>query len=98
MKRISQTCNPILAATVAAESAHAWEIPARVRPQWASDAIYGARPDRAEVNAGASLLVAVLLGRLSQFVRSGLRANPEENWDEQWRMLARTVFVETPPA
>jgi len=53
----------------------------------------GAQPDRAMVNAAASLLMACVTGRLAQFVRSAYRHSPSAQWDEQWQMLARGIFV-----
>ena len=52
----------------------------------------GCMPDRAEVNAAASLLVAAVAGRLAQFVRSAWRVPPQQAWDQQWPMLARAIF------
>ena len=54
----------------------------------------GAQPDRALVNASASLLMACVTGRLAQFVRSAYRQMPSAQWDEQWQMLARGSFVQ----
>lgn len=53
----------------------------------------GAQPDRAMVNAAASLLIACVTGRLAQFVRSAYRQSPSAQWDEQWQMLARGIFI-----
>lgn len=53
----------------------------------------GAQPDRAMVNAAASLLMACVAGRLAQYVRSGYRQSPAALWDEQWVMLAHGIFV-----
>ena len=43
--------------------------------------------------AGASLLVAMAVGRMSQFVRSGFKRLPTDMWDQQWPMLARGIFT-----
>lgn len=56
----------------------------------------GNKPDRAAVNAAASLLVATVTGRIAQFVRSGYRQSPTAQWEEQWAMLAPGVFVTRP--
>lgn len=40
----------------------------------------------------ANLLLAVIEGRIAQFVRSGFRALPGANWAEQWQLLAGIVF------
>lgn len=43
------------------------------------------------ITALANLLLAVVEGRLQQFVRSGFAAKPLQLWDEQWRMLLRCI-------
>ncbi|MGE3773085.1 MAG: nucleoid occlusion factor SlmA [Gammaproteobacteria bacterium] len=53
----------------------------------------GAQPDRALINAAASLILASVTGRLAQFVRSAYRHSPSAQWDEQWQMLAQGIFV-----
>lgn len=55
--------------------------------------VNGPQPDRADVHAAASLLVAAVSGRLAQFGRSGYRASPHDGWQDQWPMLARGVFT-----
>ena len=55
--------------------------------------VSGPQPDRADVHAAASLLVAAVSGRLAQFGRSGYRASPHDGWQDQWPMLARGVFT-----
>lgn len=40
----------------------------------------------------ANLLVAVAEGRMSQFVRSGFKRLPTERWEQQWELLAASVF------
>lgn len=52
----------------------------------------GAQPARADRHAAAGLLVAVLGGRLAQFVRSAYRSSPHAGWDPQWDMLAKGIF------
>lgn len=42
--------------------------------------------------AAAQLLMSLLEGRLSQFVRSGFRRQPLEGWAEQWEFLAVSLF------
>lgn len=56
----------------------------------------GPKPDRADVNAAAGLMVATLSGRLARFVRSAWRLPPHQDWEQQWSMLAKGIFV--PPA
>ncbi len=43
------------------------------------------------VQAQANLLLAVAEGRIIQFVRSGFKRSPIENWNNQWALLA-TMF------
>ena len=43
------------------------------------------------VQAQANLLLAVAEGRIVQFVRSGFKRSPIENWNHQWTLLA-TMF------
>ncbi len=43
------------------------------------------------ITALANLLLAVVEGRMQQFVRSGFAAKPLQLWDEQWRMLLRCI-------
>jgi len=40
------------------------------------------------VQAQANLLLAVVEGRIIQFVRSGFKRSPIENWNNQWALLA----------
>jgi TetR/AcrR family transcriptional regulator len=40
------------------------------------------------VQAQANLLLAVAEGRIIQFVRSGFKYSPIENWSSQWALLA----------
>lgn len=44
------------------------------------------------VAVSANLLLASAEGRISQFVRSGFRRRPTENWQAQWQELASRVF------
>lgn len=43
------------------------------------------------VQAQANLLLAVVEGRILQFVRSGFKRSPVEQWNNQWALLA-TIF------
>ena len=47
-------------------------------------------PDR-PVAPLANLLLAVVEGRVDQFVRSGFRRRPLELWDDQWAMLSELL-------
>lgn len=42
------------------------------------------------VQAQANLLLAVVEGRIVQFVRSGFKRSPIEHWNSQWALLVRT--------
>lgn len=45
------------------------------------------------VQAQANLLLAIVEGRIIQFVRSGFKRSPVENWNNQWALLS-TMFVQ----
>jgi TetR/AcrR family transcriptional regulator len=49
----------------------------------------GSQRARAEVPALANLVVSVIDGRLSQFVRTEFRVSPCTNFDDQWQILIR---------
>lgn len=42
--------------------------------------------------ASANLMLAVVEGRMNQFVRSGFKQSPLERWDQQWALLAPSLF------
>lgn len=44
------------------------------------------------VGAAANLLLSVAAGCMAQFVRSGFKREPLENWEQQWPMLAQGMF------
>ncbi|MEK7304121.1 MAG: nucleoid occlusion factor SlmA [Pseudomonadota bacterium] len=44
---------------------------------------------RLAVNETAQLLLAILEGRIAQYVRSGFTASPVEGWEKQWELLSR---------
>lgn len=48
--------------------------------------------------AAANLILATAEGRISQFVRSGFRRRPTENWSDQWQVLVDGFFVATSAA
>lgn len=50
-----------------------------------------AAPGRAAASA-ANLMLAVVEGRMTQFVRGTFRRDPLEGWDAQWPMLCSGVF------
>lgn len=43
------------------------------------------------VQALANLLLATVEGRITQFVRSGFKRSPLENWNNQWPVLVRIL-------
>ncbi len=42
------------------------------------------------VQAQANLLLSVVEGRMTQYVRSGFKRSPLEQWNHQWSLLAET--------
>jgi TetR/AcrR family transcriptional regulator len=44
--------------------------------------------------AAASLMLVLVEGHVSQFVRSGFRRKPTENWEAQWGFLKERIFRE----
>ncbi|EKF74336.1 division inhibitor protein [Alcanivorax hongdengensis A-11-3] len=40
----------------------------------------------------ANLLLAVVEGRIAQFVRSGFKQRPGQDWQEQWQLIEPTLF------
>lgn len=42
--------------------------------------------------AAANLMLAIVEGHVSQFVRSGFRRKPTELWEKQWAYLEATLF------
>jgi len=49
---------------------------------------------RIGLNASANMLVAAAEGKIAQFVRSGFKRPPTENWPEQWSLLTENLFRE----
>ncbi|WP_369798838.1 TetR family transcriptional regulator C-terminal domain-containing protein, partial [Alcanivorax sp. HI0033] len=50
------------------------------------------RRTRATPTITANLLLAVVEGRIAQFVRSGFKARPSQDWQTQWELLVPTLF------
>ena len=48
--------------------------------------------DSATVIATAGLLLALVAGRLDQFVRSDFKLSPTADWDAHWRLLCHGIF------
>jgi TetR/AcrR family transcriptional regulator len=44
--------------------------------------------DHLDAAALANTILAVAEGKIHQFVRSGFKRSPLENWDQQWQFLA----------
>ncbi len=44
-------------------------------------------------NVGANLMLAVVEGRMRQFIRSDFSLSPLEHWDQQWILLAQALFL-----
>ena len=53
----------------------------------------GETRDSAAVAATAGLLVAVVVGRLDQFVRSDFKTSPTADWNSQWLLLCGGIFT-----
>lgn len=49
-----------------------------------------------DVNASANLLLAVIEGRIRQFVRSGFKQLPNVGWESQWSLLRGALQVSSP--
>lgn len=56
------------------------------------EAAFGGEPGRLPADVAANLLLAAAEGRINQFVRSGFKRRPTENWAAQWAALARGVL------
>lgn len=48
--------------------------------------------DSATVIATAGVLLALVVGRLDQFVRSDFKLSPTADWDAHWRLLCNGLF------
>ena len=44
-------------------------------------------------DVGANLMLAILEGRMRQFIRSDFSLSPLEYWELQWALLTRTLFL-----
>lgn len=45
------------------------------------------------ITAAANLLIALVDGRIAEFVRTGFRRRPTEHWQEQWQLIAQGFLV-----
>jgi len=55
----------------------------------------GALSGDIRVQVVVNMLMAVVEGRLNQFVRSGFTRSPMDKWSEQWQMLAACSLLST---
>ena len=53
---------------------------------------------RCPSNIAANTMLALAEGRIAQFVRSGFKRSPTENWAHQWTIIMTDFFIETPKA
>ncbi|MDO3388581.1 nucleoid occlusion factor SlmA [Gilvimarinus sp. SDUM040013] len=56
----------------------------------------GLRPNL-PLSAAANLLISLVDGRITQFVRSEFKRLPTEYWQDQWQALAAGLMRENPP-
>jgi TetR/AcrR family transcriptional regulator len=49
---------------------------------------------RLDVNVAANLMLTVVEGKISQFVRSDFEKNPTTQWPDQWRTLRDAIFYQ----
>ena len=54
----------------------------------------GLQRDAQAVAVASNLLLAVVAGRIDQFVRSDFADAPDRQWEAQWRLLAGGIFDE----
>ena len=59
---------------------------------WAAST--NSQKSRADVVPVANLLMAVICGRIAQFVRTEFREAPSQHWEDQWRILSHAAFVQ----
>lgn len=45
------------------------------------------------IAAAANLLIALVDGRIAEFVRTGFRRRPTDHWQEQWQLIAQGFLV-----
>ena len=53
------------------------------------------RNDRAamiDVNVAANLMLSIVEGKISHYVRSDFQKYPTDHWQEQWQVLRRAIF------
>ncbi len=52
---------------------------------------------RLAVNEAASLLLALIEGRIAGFARSDFRSKPTAGWEQQWELLGAGLFTDKAP-
>ncbi|MEW5754942.1 MAG: nucleoid occlusion factor SlmA [Pseudomonadota bacterium] len=55
--------------------------------------LHGTLPGGTGLPSTANLLIAITEGRMHQFVRSGFKRAPTEQWEYQWPLLAQGLFA-----
>jgi TetR/AcrR family transcriptional regulator len=45
-----------------------------------------------DIPATANLMLSVVEGRISQFVRSNFEKKPTQDWEQQWQIISLTIF------
>ncbi|MEZ8004661.1 MAG: nucleoid occlusion factor SlmA [Pseudomonadales bacterium] len=45
-----------------------------------------------DIPATANLMLSVVEGRISQFVRSNFEQKPTQDWEQQWQIISLTIF------
>ena len=45
-----------------------------------------------DIPATANLMLSVVEGRISQFVRSNFEQKPTQDWERQWQIISLTIF------
>lgn len=46
-----------------------------------------------ETSAAANYMLALVEGKISQFVRSDFKRRPTDGWSEQWQQIRKTLFA-----
>jgi TetR/AcrR family transcriptional regulator len=54
--------------------------------------IRGGNQASLDIASGANLMLASVEGKISQYVRSDFSRRPTEGWDDQWRVLQKSIF------
>jgi len=52
------------------------------------------RRTRLTAAQSANLMLSAAEGRICQFVRSGFQRTPTAGWDDQWKILGMSLFLE----